>query len=859
MQMENVAVPIDLSAFVLTPECADSDGPARIGIISQPNYLGLRLDEALMTHDLLDPVDFHLTSPAKCNPRLTEVGAFLDDTQPPKYRRNRMGVYLHWSLPRCYRAARKAQENPGRTRGDRSDKEDDDLSVSQFPTVPNRWLVVRRLTHQVSEDGIKLPDFQTWIVESNRVRKIQEIDDFVDIEVEVSPFTRGNNDPTNSDWKNVLENQAENFIGKRNEYSGWNSMGPRWTEEETGAAGNLDFLDLTVLGASNPVFPDYVPHNGSVFSIIDNFKYRTKDGSTKYLTEATADYFVMGWCSLAKNDLLNPAQPPLFQTTLDSLKLALLVPENTPTKKKDHIASMLGAKQGTRSVFHGAMYGVVFKWGTKPPSKAEKMAAKFGPDFPLEPLSAGVTPLDGIMTFLRAHKDDGDINRVFEDSGAGDIAQMILNLSELLYAANDSFDERAKAQDLNMYQALYAKSTTAGYHWIFAEPSDQGQPPKIPTDPKSLADTKIITFPKTPTDSQYASLLSLNEKQARIDAAERKVKQKRWDLFAQWWKYVSDKTNIQHTVQDKYKTRVGKLVDEIRGLESSIIDLRPDLTSALQNPSFKRVPRDPFYSKKEPTIAIAGLESGWPKDFMDAIPVRVDGMLLASDGIEKVVFPDVPSITSPFPLELKDTALKLLHEAVSSTASSVSSSKIPMKGFQAWGPENPFEPLFVEWEARYYHIDFSKWAVQVRSSPVGLPISYLRYGIPELLSSDQKGSNLDDFRYVSGRTLILPQPVFSLKSAVKAVLDSNDPSSPYKSAADKSTLLSGIDKLPFMSCPLSGVQEHLLTRVMGTHVKPIVNNPGKTNIPLPPAVQLDIGFTEDVLKLIDSSRYVFEF
>lgn len=42
VQMENIAIPIDLSAFVLTPECADSDGPARIGIISQPNFLGIK-------------------------------------------------------------------------------------------------------------------------------------------------------------------------------------------------------------------------------------------------------------------------------------------------------------------------------------------------------------------------------------------------------------------------------------------------------------------------------------------------------------------------------------------------------------------------------------------------------------------------------------------------------------------------------------------------------------------------------------------------------------------------------------------------------------------------------------------------
>jgi hypothetical protein len=834
VQMENVAVPINLSAFVLTPECASSDGPARIGIISQPNYMGLRLDEALMQHDLVDHVDFHLTSPAKFNPRLTDIGAFLYDADPPKYRRNRMGVYLHWSLPRCYRAAQKAQENPDRPQGVRSDTEADDLAVPKFPIVPNRWLIARRLIHQVSDDGTKLPDFQTWVVESNRVRKIQDVEDTVDIEVEVSPFIRGNTDPSDPDWKKVLEHQAEICLGKRNEYSGWPTTGSLWSEKEQGVEGEVDFMDLTVLGSSNPVFPDYVPHNGGVFSIVDSFKYRASDGSTKYLTEATADYFVIGWSSLPKNDLLNPSQPPQFQTTLDSLKFTLSIPDGISPDERKHIEAILNATQGTRSLIHGAMYGVPFKWGSKPPSKAEKTAAKFGPNFAMEPLSAGVTPLDGIMTFLRAHKGNVDLEQVFENGDVDEIAQMVLALGDLLYAANDSFDERAKAQDLNLYQALYAKSGTAGYQWAFAEPSDVGKPPKAPTP------------------AQFATLLDFNEKQARFDALSRKLEQRRWDLFAEWWKYVSDKTNILNTSQDQFRARVNDLAAQVRDLETSTSKLRWDLTQALSNTSFKRVNQDPFYTRREPTICLAGVESGWPKDFLDALPIRLDGLLPPlpppPDDTEGKVF---PGVGSPFPAALKTTALKILAECMSRTSQSVSAQP-PVKGFQSWGTDNPFEPLFVEWEALYYHIDRAKWTVDVRPSPVGLPTSHLRYGIPSLLSTDT--SNQKDFRYISGRTLILPQPVFSLKAAVQAVIDSNDPNSPLKSDADKQKILKGIDKLQFMSCPLAGVQEHLLTRVIGTHVKPTVNKPGKTNIPLIPAAQPDIGFTEDILKLIDSRR-----
>jgi hypothetical protein len=97
----------------------------------------------------------------------------------------------------------------------------------------------------------------------------------------------------------------------------------------------------------------------------------------------------------------------------------------------------LNASQGTRSVIHGATYPGPFKRGSPPPSKAEKVAEKFGPKSTMEHLLAGVTPLDAVMMFLRAHKGTAEIERVFGDSSADEIAEMVLTLGDLLYAAND--------------------------------------------------------------------------------------------------------------------------------------------------------------------------------------------------------------------------------------------------------------------------------------------------------------------------------------------------------------------------------------------------------------------------------------
>src|SRR2546423_15676983 len=98
--MEKACLPINLDAFVLCEKSCD--GLSKIAPITQPNYVALRLDDNnLIQHDLLDPIDFHHVAPVQQNPRLTDIGS-----NPPVFRENRLGVHLHWSLPRCYRTAR---------------------------------------------------------------------------------------------------------------------------------------------------------------------------------------------------------------------------------------------------------------------------------------------------------------------------------------------------------------------------------------------------------------------------------------------------------------------------------------------------------------------------------------------------------------------------------------------------------------------------------------------------------------------------------------------------------------------------------------------------------------------------------
>src|SRR5690349_21515919 len=107
--------PINVDAFILNPAVCDK-GLTKIAPITQPDYRGLRLNSAEILHDLLPNVDLSSTQPSTANPRVTAIEAqntqgldpaasVSDGPLTPPTRDNRVGVYLHWSLPRLYRAA----------------------------------------------------------------------------------------------------------------------------------------------------------------------------------------------------------------------------------------------------------------------------------------------------------------------------------------------------------------------------------------------------------------------------------------------------------------------------------------------------------------------------------------------------------------------------------------------------------------------------------------------------------------------------------------------------------------------------------------------------------------------------------
>jgi hypothetical protein len=100
----NILVPMDMDAFCLTPDLADDkdkDGKDKLDKFSficpvtQPDYTGLRLEDAILQHDILDHVDLHRSRPSDLNSRLSDLGSKDPVTGKHILRENRIGEIFH--------------------------------------------------------------------------------------------------------------------------------------------------------------------------------------------------------------------------------------------------------------------------------------------------------------------------------------------------------------------------------------------------------------------------------------------------------------------------------------------------------------------------------------------------------------------------------------------------------------------------------------------------------------------------------------------------------------------------------------------------------------------------------------------
>ncbi|KAI1817180.1 hypothetical protein GGS20DRAFT_78567 [Poronia punctata] len=801
-----VLLPMKLDAFVFNEAvCSGEADEAKIAPITQPNYTFLRLDSELIENDVLDHAYLGHSSPATDNSRYTNLA-----TGKPWPRRQ--GVYLHWMLPRAYRSGKQSSDDPDAATG--------------YPDTPTRWLVIRK----VQQDTIRpetakslIKPIDAWVIESDRQWELDDLGPWMDLQVDVSPFISGGAGADAVD----IDEQAEVFIGIKSPAWGWKEsldQHPR--------------IQLSLLNSSNPLFPDYQPHNSNVFSMVDNLTY--DDGTEwKVLESVKADYFVLGWHSVRDKDLFCQPEDNSNVQHADLLK-SLMMTLKDP-KDKD---PWLSSNASTTSICHGSMYDVAWNATKKPANvPADDISRSLIEDMPV---AVGTTPLDALMAWVTSsyqkRKEEGD-----EDDVISDLERILLHIETLLHAHDDGVDSQIEAAD-------------QVYNWNYSR-HDGGSSYRISTT-EDAGDNYI-------TKDDLKALKELNAAQAVADLAMRALEQTRWELFSTWWKVVGDdKPN-----NTSYSAQVDGMLTRIQSLMDLAQDHQRNVRLLLSKGNFKQTTHDPFHQQRDPTLLVGNVESGWPWDYLDSLAVRLESQTVSPSASLDPIWDDLVSVILPkLPSDLQNAASALVKEfaALSSTETMTLEGEEVLPLYHdhewtpdgddstpwrdRWGDKQPWFPLFIEWEVEYTHIPFEYWSLDERSARLA-PGKKLRSGIIDGVTLYEKAREdfrlHEDRRIISGRSLILPQATFSLKSKVAQVLE-DTPEDVLKKMKigdkERKLLETSLYLLPFLSSPMSGFNEHLATRVQGTHIKPNNRTPDKPGVtPISTATRKLAGFNEKAL------------
>ncbi|KAK3307147.1 uncharacterized protein B0T15DRAFT_166212 [Chaetomium strumarium] len=799
----NLAVPVKLDAFVFNEQVCDG-GPreAKIAPLTQPNYTFLQLSDSLIQNDILNHVDLHNSIPAASNPRLRDLG------RNGAVRSNRLGVYLHWMIPRFYRSgvaatpSAESKHAPERRKKGFAavDPSAADYSSPEFSPLPNRWLVIRKLDPDAPTTlpkGAQVDAVTAWIIEGDRVRHIDDDElDGKDLQVDVSPFITSKSQDATDPTKIALAEQAEIFIGYKTNAQGW--------AEKAG----LDRADLTVVSASNHLFPDYQPHCSNVFSTLDDFAC-TIDGQPGHLTGAVASYYVMGWHSDSANDPLGNLDPHGTTTRGDRIRSRSMGLNGTLPYPKP-VQDWLDAKTASRVLCHGAMYGVRWDANTLPPKvPANKASEHLTDDMPV---AVGTTPMDALLAYVDAHQ-------------IADLEKDLHALEPLLRARDDGVQaQRAATDELQNWN--HAR-TSGGVHWHFQnEAGKEAQtPPAIDAD----------------------NLEALNQAQRLADATARQLVPLRWEMFSYWWQFVclsaEDRKKAAYPLES-LSARFAALDKLYHDQQAQVTNLSKDTTMFRKLPTPGVHPE--FAEARDPTLLVGGIQAGWPDDYLDTLRVRLDSQLIRPDSA--LVPPGsgmAPYCTTVLPAELQPTAAALAQEFITLEGGKqravdpppdASSSYPPLyhdtgkhgapgQPFRdQWGDTQPWFPLFVEWEVEYFHIPWPDWELNGERKDQLDP----RWKLGIRHGFELAAAHISDTRTLSGRILLLPQPNFSLQAAIQDLWSNTDPRVLEKYLPDpkqRETVRDTAYTLPFLSAPLDGFAAELITLAKGTHVKPNVRFP----------------------------------
>jgi hypothetical protein len=374
-----------------------------------------------------------------------------------------------------------------------------------------------------------------------------------------------------------------------------------------------------------------------------------------------------------------------------------------------------------------------------------------------------------------------------------------------------------------------------------------------------------------------SNLLILNNVQSALDSAARELESAQQELFAHWWKSCSDSTwlkrltnvidptnpppaaSIAQTLAQNVKTlqqRSNVLTALVNTAQDALKVPKPGVTPVQMISLVEKGKQSAFYLQHDPTMLVPGVPNPWPSDWLDreGLKVRMASQLAIQDLPSTLPagwteFPDIigNQISNRLPSAIKDAAAVLLKEffhlrppgEAGDPAGPVQTTLLPLyhDGRDQWNSTQPYFPLFLEYEIQYYHLDYGLWLFGKPDidNPAG-PLPHVRYGLDENTDITQFAN---DQRTITGRILILPQPGFMISKNIERLFlatNTGDLPPDLQMDAAQKELVADAAQLQYLSAPMAGLKDHLITLLNGTHIKPSIRMTDQSLQPLEAAI-----------------------
>lgn len=750
-----------------------------------------------------------------------------------------VGTYLHWSLPRALRLGKEG-------------------SSTDFPMVPNRWLIVR-IHRTATGNNVQ----KAWVIESDCPSQIPNSSSHFLVDEAVITA-----------WKNASETNRKTYSIDNNKISTGNSSTfdtktytanigvafplANWTEQFPSP------MYLTAIAPGNLEFSAYVPHNLGVFSFYDDM---TDDANNSIPDQCTISYMVTGWYSDTTQDIINPnANGNSSGTTIDEVLSAL----NWTLNGAGDTSTL------TTSLYTGMSFGL--NWDktaiTAPapdPLENSREQKNMTVAIANSSVDAFTTLIGNQLELLPNYSDPNKVIillRAFQ-----------YDLLQLLNQVNGEaiLDEKIKQQWFN--------SKSGGIRWIITMASAQ--------EDGLLSNAGI-------SEADEAWLVELNQNQQALNEAFQTLYSLQWDLCAVWWKYgflsglnqqmaPVNNTGLEPsdlaTLLDPSNEKgvLAPVLTQLLLIDSLLVKLPQPIPSsgATEQEAFtnginafatskgiangfvlKALAQPRFWKPNNPNVIISKVQPSAMTDPDSSLMVRWSTQAISNINISNIpinattisgVIPGLP-VNSSLPDDMNvlyqefflldvanaqqiattlGIAYNIVSEAMNTQAPTNYNGILPSNSLVIWS--QTWNPMYIEWTINYVNIPY-EWIDENGHKTCNWVFNGYDYELaPTVLGADTIPKT------ISGRSLLSPHLQFTFGARLKDFVDQYGANN--QNLTDLYNQIQTTDNWTFLSQDLVNFDELFIQRDASAFRKPTVETFMLNNTPV--LYSNVMGFTGD--------------